>query len=84
MTRHLHRPREIMFEARRQRILIDLDDALAKTVAEGFLGIPVEVGSEVARDAVCESGVFVHNAINHAHWKKRLTSPSAADRAEGP
>ena len=36
--------------------------------------------AEEARAAVRESGVFVHNAINHAHWSKRLTSPSEADR----
>lgn len=39
--------------------------------------------AEEARAAVRESGVFVHNAINHAHWGKRLTSPNDADRAEG-
>ena len=39
--------------------------------------------AEQARDAVKKSGVFVHNAINHDHWKKRLTSPDAAVRAEG-
>ena len=39
--------------------------------------------AEEARAAVQESGVFVHNAINHAHWGKRLTSPKAEDRAEG-
>lgn len=39
--------------------------------------------AEEAREAVRESGVFVHNAINHAHWGKRLTSPNEADRAEG-
>jgi hexulose-6-phosphate isomerase len=35
------------------------------------------------RAAVAESGVFVHNAINHAHWGKRLTSASAEERATG-
>ena len=35
---------------------------------------------EAARVAVQQSGVFVHNAINHAHWGKRLTSPNEADR----
>ena len=39
--------------------------------------------AEAARAAVQESGVFVHNAINHAHWNKRLTSANAADRAQG-
>lgn len=41
-----------------------------------------EYSPEAARAAVAESGVFVHNAINHAHWKKRLTSPDDAERAE--
>lgn len=35
------------------------------------------------RDAVRESGVFVHNAINHAHWKQRLTSADEAEREQG-
>jgi len=39
--------------------------------------------AEEARAAVQESGVFVHNAINHAHWGKRLTSAKAEERAEG-
>lgn len=38
---------------------------------------------EEARDAVRESGVFVHNAINHAHWQQRLTSPKEEERAKG-
>ncbi len=38
---------------------------------------------EQARDAVAESGVFVHNAINHAHWQKRLTSANQDERAAG-
>src|SRR5690606_9447597 len=29
------------------------------------------------------SGVFVHNAINHAHWQQRLTSPKEEERARG-
>jgi len=36
-----------------------------------------------ARDAVCASGVFVHNAINHAHWSQRLTSAKQEDRDRG-
>ena len=27
--------------------------------------------------------MFVHNAINHAHWQKRLTSADEEDRATG-
>jgi L-ribulose-5-phosphate 3-epimerase len=39
--------------------------------------------AEQARDAVRESGVFVHNAINHAHWEKRLTSAKQEERDQG-
>ena len=46
---------------------VDFDEAGAHT-------------EEAARKAVQESGVFVHNAINHAHWGKRLTSPNKTDR----
>ena len=37
--------------------------------------------SQEARDAVQQSGVFVHNAINHAHWSQRLTSKDPKVRA---
>jgi len=47
---------------------VDLDQAALYTPAE-------------ARAAVAASGVFVHNAINHAHWQQRLTSADAAERA---
>ena len=51
----------------------------------GFDGVDFdEAGKftlEEARDAVRESGVFVHNAINHAHWRQRLTSPDPEVRA---
>ena len=46
---------------------VDFDEAGAHT-------------EEAARKAVQESGVFVHNAINHSHWGKRLTSPNKTDR----
>jgi L-ribulose-5-phosphate 3-epimerase len=53
----------------------------------GFDGVDFdEAGSftaEQARAAVQESGVFVHNAINHAHWGQRLTSPKEEERATG-
>jgi hexulose-6-phosphate isomerase len=45
-----------------------------------------EAGSykpEQARDAVRESGVFVHNAINHDHWNQRLTSAKEEERNRG-
>ena len=50
----------------------------------GFDGVDFdEAGSfteQEARDAVLESGVFVHNAINHTHWKIRLTSAKTEER----
>ena len=50
----------------------------------GFDGVDFDQAGEYtpqqARAAVLESGVFVHNAINHAHWNKRLSSPSPDDR----
>ncbi len=49
---------------------VDFDQAGAHTVEE-------------AREAVRESGVFVHNAINHAHWKDTLTHADPAVRAKG-
>ena len=33
-----------------------------------------------SREAVRASGVFVHNAINHAHWNVRLTDPKSEIR----
>jgi hexulose-6-phosphate isomerase len=52
----------------------------------GFDGVDFDQAGEYtleqARDAVRESGVFVHNAINHAHWQKRLTSEKEEDRSQ--
>jgi L-ribulose-5-phosphate 3-epimerase len=53
----------------------------------GFDGVDFDEAGlftvEEARAAVEESGVFCHNAINHDHWKVRLTSPKPEDRAQG-
>jgi hexulose-6-phosphate isomerase len=53
----------------------------------GFDGVDFdEAGSftpEQARAAVQESGIFVHNAINHAHWNQRLTSAKPEEREQG-
>lgn len=50
----------------------------------GFDGVDFDdAGSftpEQARQAVIESEVFVHNAINHAHWGVRLTDPKQETR----
>lgn len=66
---------------------LTLAERLKLAAAAGFDGVDFdEAGSytpEQARAAVQESGVFVHNAINHAHWGKRLTSPNEEDRNQG-
>ena len=65
---------------------LSLVDRLKMAKAAGFDGVDFDqAGSfteQEARDAVKESGVFVHNAINHTHWKIRLTSPDASERAK--
>ena len=67
--------------------VLTLTERLKLAGQAGFDGVDFdEAGSftaEQARDAVRESGVFVHNAINHAHWGQRLTSPKDEDRAAG-
>ena len=64
---------------------LTLVERLKMASSAGFDGVDFdEAGSfteQQAKDAVEESGVFVHNAINHDHWKKRLTSANDEDRA---
>lgn len=66
---------------------LPLADRLSLAAEAGFDGVDFDQAGEhtleEARAAVQASGVFVHNAINHAHWEKRLTSPNAPDRAQG-
>ncbi len=66
---------------------LSLVERLKLAHAAGFDGVDFdEAGSftpEQARQAVQESGVFVHNAINHAHWQQRLTSAKEEERAKG-
>lgn len=66
---------------------LTLVERLRLAAAAGFDGVDFdEAGNytvEQARDAVRESGVFVHNAINHAHWGQRLTSPKEEERLTG-
>jgi hexulose-6-phosphate isomerase len=49
---------------------IDLDEAGSITAAE-------------ARQASIDSGLYIHNAINHDHWKFKLTSADENQRAQG-
>ena len=65
---------------------LTIAERLKMAAAAGFDGVDFdEAGSftvEQARAAVQESGVFCHNAINHAHWSVRLTDPDAETRAK--
>ncbi len=62
-------------------------DRLRLAGEAGFDGVDFDQAGdftpEQTRDAVRQSGVFVHSAINHAHWKQRLTSAKQADRDQG-
>lgn len=66
---------------------LSLVERLSMAGEAGFDGVDFDQAGnhtpEEARDAVRQSGVFVHNAINHAHWGNRLTSSDAEQRAKG-
>lgn len=66
---------------------LSLVQRLRMAADAGFDGVDFDQAGEWteedARTAVKESGVFVHNAINHAHWKLRLTSATESERAQG-
>jgi hexulose-6-phosphate isomerase len=66
---------------------LSLADRLSLAGEAGFDGVDLDQAAEYtpeqARDAVCQSGVFVHNAINHAHWQQRLTSANEEERGRG-
>lgn len=66
---------------------LSIVERLKLAASAGFDGVDFDQAGEFtveqARDAVRESGVFVHNAINHAHWTDRLTSSDEAVRAKG-
>jgi L-ribulose-5-phosphate 3-epimerase len=76
-----------MIASERDGKKLSATDRLRMAAEAGFDGVDFDQAGgftpEEARAAVRESGVFVHNAINHAHWDKRLTSASAADREQG-
>jgi len=65
---------------------LSLVERLKMAAAAGFDGVDFdEAGAftvDQARAAVMESGVFCHNAINHAHWGVRLTDPNPDTRAQ--
>ncbi|XZE43846.1 sugar phosphate isomerase/epimerase family protein [Pirellulaceae bacterium SH467] len=66
---------------------LSLVERLRMAAEAGFDGVDFdEAGAytvEQAKAAVWESGVFCHNAINHAHWQATLTNQDPAIRAKG-
>jgi len=66
---------------------LSLVERLKMAHQAGFDGVDFDEAGKFtvdqARSAVQESGVFCHNAINHEHWSKRLTSPNEDDRRTG-
>ena len=66
---------------------LSLVERLQLAGSAGFDGVDFdEAGNfslQDARAAVAESGLFVHNAIDHAHWSATLTSADEAVRAQG-
>jgi L-ribulose-5-phosphate 3-epimerase len=66
---------------------LSVTDRLCLAGEAGFDGVDFDQAGDYtpiqARDAVQESGVFVHNAINHAHWSQRLTSAKQEERDQG-
>lgn len=64
---------------------LSLVERLRMAAEAGFDGVDFdEAGAytpDQVRAAVRESGVFVHNAINHAHWEVRLTDPNPQTRS---
>lgn len=66
---------------------LSLTERLTLAKDAGFDGIDLdEAGSiteQEARQASIDSGLYIHNAINHDHWKFKLTSASEQDRAKG-
>ncbi|MBN2476004.1 MAG: sugar phosphate isomerase/epimerase [Pirellulales bacterium] len=66
---------------------LSLAERLRLAAEAGFDGVDLDeagqVAPEEARDAVRSARVFVHNAINHAHWQQRLTSADEEERARG-
>ena len=65
---------------------LSLVERLQMAQEAGFDGVDFDEAGKFteqeAKDAVTESGVFVHNAINHQHWQIRLTSASEEERAK--
>lgn len=63
----------------------NLEARLSEAKEAGMDGVDFDDAASVTpdalRDAAASTGVFIHNAINHDHWKKTFTSSDAATRA---
>jgi L-ribulose-5-phosphate 3-epimerase len=64
-----------------------LERRLAAAREAGMDGVDFDAAASVSpaqlRSASCATGVFIHNVINHDHWKQTLTSPHEATRVTG-
>ena len=64
-----------------------LEARLTSAREAGMDGVDFDAAASVTpeqlRAAAQATGVFIHNAINHAHWQATLTSPDPAQRAQG-
>ncbi len=64
-----------------------LEERLAAAREAGMHGVDFDEAASVTPEqlagAAARTGVFIHNAINHAHWSQTLTSPDDAVRAQG-
>ncbi|MEN9362602.1 MAG: hypothetical protein RL095_4137 [Verrucomicrobiota bacterium] len=60
-----------------------LEERFQSVKDAGYDGIDFDdcgpVTAEQVRSAAWNTGLFVHNAINHTHWGKRFTSANEAD-----
>jgi L-ribulose-5-phosphate 3-epimerase len=76
-----------MIQAKADGRPLSLVERLRMAAEAGLDGVDLDEAGKFtpqqARDAVRESGVFVHNAINHDHWNQRLTSADEQERAQG-
>ncbi len=63
-----------------------LEERLVAAREAGMDGVDFDAAASVTpeslREAASRTGVFIHNCINHDHWKKTFTSTDAATRAE--
>lgn len=76
----------ILFSCKSGMLQGNVEEKLLQAKAAGYDGVDFDeaggVTPEKLRAAVLKTGMFVHNAINHAHWGTTLTSADEATRAK--